>query len=548
MAANDRHIRITRTVVAQVGSVIGATALLAGIIGYIWQGALSDVVIASLAVGIAGLALWAVLAPNDFTGFITGRRVRYGTVTVFSTLLLIGIVALGYNLLQHNTITLDMTQNQRFTLSAETLGILRRVNRDIQITGFYTAANVTTRALDDQFFRLYEAATNGRIHRVYIDPEENPAQATRFGVAQDSQVYISYLNADGSVDFNTLARVPRSGSQERDMTQAISRLLLSGSIKVYFAQGDGERNPLDTTSEGLSGTHNGIQESGLVTDQLSLSQIASNGGDIPEDAGAVIFSRPLHDLDEAEIGVIDRYLNRGGALFLMPDVLYTDDAFMRQDGAFSQYLWENYGIRALDAVVVDTASSGSSPLDVISAAVFTDTDIGARLNPEVGDSTLFRLTRALEVNLDSAPPNIANGQVVLSSPFSYGETNLAALGATNSYTYDEGPDIPGPLPTVVWAYHQRTDAKIVLVGDSDYATNGFVLSPRGNGILFTDSLAWLTGFSEQITFAPQAFTGNLPLMFVTQQQLDLIVFVTVILIPGGLITAGLAIWARRARQ
>ena len=544
---SDQPIRITRGRVAQFGSLVGATALLAGIIGLVWQGGLSDIIIVFLAVGVAGLALWAVLAPQEFAGFISGRRVRYGTVTIFSTLLLFGIVALAYILVARSALTLDMTQNQSFSLSAETQDILRRVSRDIQITGFYTSVNLATRELDDQFFRLYEAA-NPLIHRVYVDPEESPTQASYFGVTQDAQVFVSYLNGDGTVDFDTLARVPRSGTQERDMTQAISRLLLAGSIKVYFEQSNGERDPLDTSTEGLSGVHNGVQESGLVTAALDLSGIASAGGDIPDDAATVIFSRPLRDLSAEEVAVLDRYLDNGGALFLMPDVLYTEDSFMRQTGAFSQYLWDNFGIRALDAVVVDTASSGSTALDVISAAVFTDTDIGARLNPEEGVSTLFRVTRALEVNLESAPPDIANGQVVLSSPYSYGETNLQALGATNSYTYDEGQDVPGPLPTVVWAYSQQTNAKIVLVGDSDYASNGFVLSPQGNGILFTDSLAWLTGFSEQISFAPQAFSASLPLMFVTQQQLDLITFVTIILLPGATIVTGIAIWARRVRR
>lgn len=541
-------IQITRGRVAQWGSLIGGAALLAGIVGFIWQGALSDVVIISLAVGIAGIALWAVLAPQDFTGFITGRRVRYGTVTLFSTLLLIGIVAVAYVLLQRNTITLDMTQNNRFTLSSETLDILRRVNRDIQITGFYSAVNIPVREVDDEFFRLYEAASDGRVGRLYIDPEQNPAQANRFGVVEDAQVFISYLNDDGTVDFNTLARVPRSGTQERDITQAISRLLLSGSFKVYFEQSHGERDALDTTSEGLSGIHAGVQESGLITAALDLQGIAAAGADIPADAATVIFSRPLNDLSAEEIAVIERYLGRGGALFLMPDAIYTENAFMRQDGTFNQYLWDNYGIRALDMVVIDTASSGSSPLDVISAAVYTDSDIGARLNPDGGDVTLFRVARALEVNLETAPPDIANGQVVMTSPYSYGETNLQTLGATNSYTFDDGQDLPGPLTTVVWAYNQQTRAKIVLVGDSDFATNGFVESPRGNGILFTDSMVWLTGLGDQVEFSPQAFSASLPLVFVSQQQLDLITFITIILLPGVTLVTGIAVWSRRVRR
>lgn len=541
-------ITLTRGRVAQWGGMIGSAALLAGIIGFIWQGSLSEIVIVALAVGIAGIALWAALAPQDFTGFITGRRVRYGTVTFFSTLMLTGIVALAYVLLQRNAITLDMTQNNRYTLSSETLRVLSRVTRDIQITGFYTSRALYVREIDDQFFRLYETATEGRIRRQYIDPEESPAQADRFGVYEDGMVFIAYLNADGSVDFSSLARVPRGARQERDMTEAISRLLIAGTIKVYFSQGNGERDPLDPTAEGLSGVNAGIQESGLITAPLDITDLATIGGDVPVDAGAVIFARPLRDLTTEEIAVIDRYLQRGGSLFLMADALYTDDAFMREDGAFNQYLWDNYGIRALDEVVVDTASSGTSPLDVISDSVFTENDIGARLNTEPGTVTMFRVARAVDVNLDAAPPNIANGRVIMSSPASYGETNLETLGATNSYAYDEGQDTPGPLTTVAWAYNQQTQAKIVLVGDSDFVTNGLVASPVGNGVLFTDSLSWLSGLSERIQFAPQAYSASLPLIFVSQQQLDLITFVTIILLPGATLVTGLAIWARRVRR
>ena len=548
MRSRSNTITLTRGRVAQWGSMFGSAALLAGILGLIWQGGLSEIVVVTFAVGIAGIALWATLTPQDFTGFITGRRARYGTVTFFSTLLLTGIVALTYVLLQRNAITLDMTQNNRYSLSNESFQVLQRVTREIQITGFYTSRALPVREIDDQFFRLYETATDGRIQRQYIDPEENPAQADAFGVYEDGQVFISHLNTDGTVDFSTLSRVPRGARQEREMTEAISRLLIAGTIKVYFAQGNGERDPLDPTNEGLSGVNAGIQESGLVTAPINISGLASIGGDVPNDAAAIIFARPLRDLTAEEIAVIDRYLQRGGSLFLMADALYTDDAFMREEGAFNQYLWDNYGIRVLDQVVVDAASSGTTALDVISDSVFTENDIGARLNTEPGTVTMFRVARAVEVNLDNAPPNVANGRVIMSSTASYGETDLAMLGATNRYAYDDGQDVPGPLTTVVWAYNQQTQAKIVLLGDSDFATNGLVASPVGNGVLFTDSLSWLSGLSDRIQFAPQAYAASLPLIFVSQQQLDLITFVTIILLPGATLVTGLAIWTRRVRR
>ena len=363
-------IIIRRGHIATLASYIGVAALIAAVIGLIWQGGVTPYIIAAFVLGLVGIVLWAVMTPTEFRAFITGRGMRFGTVTVFSTLMLIGIVALAFLFFQRGALTLDVTQGQRFTLSAETEGILRRLYRPIRITGFYTSDYLPTREIDDQFFRLYETASDGLVTRLYIDPDEQPALASRYGVEEDGQVFVSYLNDDGSVDFNTLARVPRTANQERDITQAILRLLISGSIRVYFNTGSGERDPLDSTQEGVSGINAGMQESGLVTLPLDLSDIAAANGDIPRDAGAVLFVRPLTDLTDAEIAVVDRYLARGGALFIMTDVLYNEDPFLKQDGAFNAYLWANYGIRALDAAVVESPdTSGETPLDIIAAYV-----------------------------------------------------------------------------------------------------------------------------------------------------------------------------------
>ena len=543
-----KGIVITRGRLAQIASFVGIGGIIIGLIGLIWRsGTVANYAVISLGVGIAGLVLWAVLTPREFADTITGKKVRNSTITIVTALLLIGIIALTYLLLTQAAFTLDMTQNRNFTLSSETKQLLNRINRPIQLTGFYTSRNLRSREVDEQFFRQYTVESDGLIHVQYIDPEESPAMANAYGATFDGQLFISYLDAEGNVDSSSLARVPRGVNQERDITQAISRLLMAGTIKVYFETGLGERETLDSGTEGLTGINSGIQESGMITAPLNLAEIAENGGGIPSDAAAVIFARPLRALTQSEVDVISRYLDRGGSLLIMSDVLFTDDAFLKEDGVFNQYLWDNYGIRALDAAVVDPDASGQTPLDIISAAVFTDTDIGARLDPSADTPTLFRLARPVEVNLTSAPPNVANGRVIMTTTSGWGETDLAALGATNTYSFDAASDITGPVSTVVWSSNLTNDSRIVLIGDSDFVTNGQVLN-GGNGILFTDSLVWISHYGEQIEFAPQAFAAGLPTIFVSQQQIDFVVFLTVLLIPAAVLVAGLSVWGRRARR
>jgi ABC-type uncharacterized transport system involved in gliding motility auxiliary subunit len=545
-AKTRRPLVITRGQVAQAASLIGVGALIAGVIGVIWQGGINPLIGGLLALSAAGIGIWAAVTPADFIGFITGKQVRYGTFAAISTMLLIGVVVMVFLFLSRATLTLDMTSNRLYSLSQASLSVIRRVSRPIQITGFYTPSSLPVREIDDQFFRLYSAASDNLIRRVYIDPIEQPGVAQRFGVTDDAQVFISYVSEDGAVDFSSVARVPRGSAQERDMSGALARLLIRGSITVYLNQSLGERGLTDASQNGISGIYNGMQESGLIPSPISITAIAQQNSDIPRDAAALMFVRPTADLSEPQIEVIDRYLNRGGTLLLLIDPTFNDDPFMRADGAFDTYLWENYGIQALDAIIVDAAASGQTPLDIIGANVNTGTDISARLNP-AENPLLFRVARAVDVDLERTIPNVANGRLVISSERSYGETDWTALSQTNSYQYDAGVDLPGPLTSVVWATNQRTGAKIVLVGDSDFVSNGLVLT-GGNGVLFTDAVAWLTSLDERLDFGIRGFTDSLPLIFVNFQTLDTIAFLTVIVMPALVLIIGAVIWTRRVRQ
>lgn len=548
---NDAIV-ITRGRLGQWGSLIGGVGLLVGVVGFIWQGGLTGYILAALVIGVLGILLWALMTPNEFWGFVTGRQVRHGTVAIFSSLLLVGIVALAYILVQRAVLTLDMTEGRRFTLSSETREVLSRIRSPIRITGFYTPSDLNQREVDDQFFRLYEDASGGRVTRQYVDPLEQPGIAGRFAqrfglIAFPDNLFLSFVNADGTIDFETTTRIPRTATQERDMTQAINRLLLTGAFTVYFETSHGEFDPIDNGQQGLSIINNELRGNGMITQPLDLMQLAAAGGQIPADASVVVMAGPTTPLSDAEIAVLDAYLKRGGALFIMTGPLFSEERFLAEDSVFNRYLWDNFGLRALDAVVVDPAASGATALDIVSAAVFPEIEIGANLNVEGNPdtATLFRLARPIEVN--TAPP-VPNGQIIATSPQGYGERNLAALRETDTYTFDAREDIPGPLTTVAWAQNPDTKAKILLVGDNDFATNGQAISPTGNRILFMDGLAWLTGFSDQVRFQPQAFATGLPLLFIDGPTLDLIGFLTVILLPGLVLVSGLGIWLRRVRR
>lgn len=545
----QRNIILHRGRLAQWMSFAGGLGLLIALVGLIWQGGLSTAILLALAAGILGIFSWAALAPDDFRNFLTGRQARRGTEAVFSTLFVIGIIALVYIIVQRQVISIDMTAGERFTLSPETEEVLnaaKRSTRDIQITGFYTAENLILREQDDQYLRLYETQSGGKIRRVLIDPREQPGIASPYTALlnQGYNVFIAYLAEDGTADLSTTMLVERSANQERDITEALSRLLISGSIKVYFETGTGTLDPLDSTQQGLSIIANVLQRNGLVTAPFNLEETAAAGGAVPDDASVLIVARPQRPWTTEEVNVIDSYLDGGGSMLILSDIFYRDTIFMGKDSPFNSYLWENFGLRALDAVIVDPAASSQTQLDVISAAVFSQIEIGANLNREnePDSAVLFHQARPIEVNND---PPVSNGRVIMSSPEAWGETNFDALVGQNTFVYDEGVDFQGPLTEVAWAFDTESGAKILLIGDADFITNGHISSPQGNAILFTDGLGWLTGFNEQVRFQPQSYVTGLPILFVDSQVLDLIAFVTIIIMPLIMLIVAGMIWLRR---
>ncbi len=541
----QKTITLTRGGLGAFFSLIGFGGIVSAAVLLIWGG-FSTLVIAALIVGLIGMIAWWRLVPDDFRAFISGRSVRYGTATIFTTVLLVGIIVMGYLLIARAAVTWDLTISQRFSLTQTSLNVIQRVNRPIQISGFYTARAAGLREIDDQYWRLYETASDGMIRRQYYDPEEVPALAQQFGVTEDAQVFLSYLNDDGTIDYSLVARVFLTDQQESDMTLAISRLLVAGTLTVYFSTGFGERSPTDDTQEGISFINNGMRESGLVTLPLDIGALAAQGGDIPEDASALVFARPLRDLTSDEVAVIARYMDRGGSLLLLSDVLFNRIPFMDQGGEFNNWLWQNYGLRALNAAVIDFVTGQTTPLEIIGAAIYDETDFSENLDPAT-NPVLFRIARAIDVNLSIENTDISNGRLIRSSEQSYGETDLTTLGETNTYEIDETTDVPGPLILAAWAWNQRNDSRVFLIGDSDFASNGQVANVVGNGILFTNAMNWLSHLQDEVEFGAQGFSTGVP-MFYSRDQLDTITFFVVFLIPTAVLIAGAAIWARRVRR
>jgi ABC-type uncharacterized transport system involved in gliding motility auxiliary subunit len=82
-------------------------------------------------------------------------------------------------------------------------------------------------------------------------------------------------------------------------------------------------------------------------------------------------------------------------------------------------------------------------------------------------------------------------------------------------------------------------SRVVVVGDSDFATNSF-FHIMGNGALFLNVVNFLAAQENLIGIPPR--TADLPRINLTNRQMKATFFVSVLLVPALLAAVGTAVW------
>src|SRR3989441_13113122 len=124
-----------------------------------------------------------------------------------------------------------------------------------------------------------------------------------------------------------------------------------------------------------------------------------------------------------------------------------------------------------------------------------------------------------------------------------GETNLKA----NEATFDEKTDLKGPVSLAAVATKPQGENKksrLVVYGNSAFASNG-AYGLQGNGNLFLNTVSWLAQDENFISIRPKSPDDRRITM--TEAQGRFVNYVLVLLLPVGIIGAGIRVWVRRRK-
>jgi ABC-type uncharacterized transport system involved in gliding motility auxiliary subunit len=431
----------------------------------------------------------------------------------------------------------DLTAAKQFSLSDQTRQILEKLDAPVKVLVFAKPEEFD--AYRDRLSE-YEYVAKGKLTTEYINPNRDPVRA------QANQV-----QAFGTVVFGYKGRTERVvGNDEQQFTNSLVKVLTGEQKKVYFLEGHGERDTTSSDPVGYQTIAQGLGSENFKTDTLALAQKA----EVPADAAALVIAGPKTDLLQPEADAVRKYLDRGGKLFCMVEPPLKDQAPLPNLFA----VLKDWGFDVGENVVVDTNPVGQ----LLGTGELAP--VAARYPPHPIVSK-FRLITAYptarSVKPLATPPSGRSPQTFIeTSAAAWGETDIKAILEEKPIEATKDKDVMGPVPLgaaltatapappappagkAPAADAPKPETRIVVIGDSDFATNNY-LGIAGNRDMFLNTVNWLAQQENLISIRPKDPDDRRLTMSAAAQRN--ITWLSWLGIPAIVFGLGIVGWARR---
>ena len=231
---------------------------------------------------------------RDVADFYKGRGARYGTMSIVSIVVFLGIlVAVNYLGTRQNK-RWDLTANQVYSLSDQTIKILKELKEPVKVTVFERndRQDVHRDRLEEYQYQTTQLTTE------YIDPDREP---TRAGAAK--------IDTLPTILFEYQGRTERvTSTNEQDLTNALIKVgHRRGAQGVFHAGPRREGHRVDAIAPGYSTAVEAMKQDNFAFEQLVLIQQKT----VPDDATIVVIAGPTTDFFPPEIEALNAYVAQG---------------------------------------------------------------------------------------------------------------------------------------------------------------------------------------------------------------------------------------------
>jgi ABC-type uncharacterized transport system involved in gliding motility auxiliary subunit len=446
------------------------------------------------------------------------RRLRSGSASLaLSAAALVALVALNVAA-SRGTQTWDLTRGGLNTLAPQSILAAKRLDTDLLVIGLFRSTPGNGQSDAEALVGLYQAQSSHVVYRS-ASFDTDVADVRKYSVTEPGTLVLDYRS-------KTQLLTPALQT-EQDFTSALLKLESDRAPVVCWAAGVGGPSRSDTSQTGYSSVADVLARNNFTTTDLLMTDLAG----IPSTCDEVVLIGPAVSLPAAGVKALADYLAAGGSLLIAGDPWSQTPA---AESSLNEVL-KPYGLAFSGALVVEPDASRA--FDVITPATFAYGQSPITRDIQ-GIASVFPQTTAITGTsiADTVPVVIAattNQSYAIATPRQ--SLPRQAGDTAGSFVIMETLEVPaGPK-----------QARMVVVGTSAFAENK-VLPPSSNAAnqeLALGTFQWLARQDALISLPPKP-PRALPLTL-TQQDQSTVIFITVFLMPGLIVFAGVMVWWRR---
>lgn len=481
---------------------------------------------------IGTLAALAALFAAGLSAPIGRGRMRWAVRTA-GVVGALGAALLANVIVYRHDLHLDLTREEAFTPARETREILANLREDVELIYFYQAQNPAGRAAKEMLEIV--AREYPRLKLRTVDPDQQPAIANRYGVRMYNA---ALLQAGGR-------RIEVISTDDREIALGILRLLRRDSRPVCFLTGHGEYDidnfefhthfegsqahkhdaggmaVVNMAQHGIGRLRRALDKLGYAVRKLNLATADA----VPADCAALVMANPRTAYGPPEVTQLGRYLEGGGNLLVLLEPDY------EVSGELAALL-ARAGVRVGSGVVVDPTSHYYTDEQMVAVEKYAQhpATIGLALS-------FFPGARPLEA---AAAPGLRVQPLFTTS------ASARVVGVGGAAAASAADAVAGARTLALAAEGQLGQSgrpfKLAVVGDADFASNSFY-PYLANADLVLGLTAWLRGEPRGPAMKPPVEV--LPMVVMTNGQMQAIFVLCVLVLPGACALLGAWVWWRR---
>ncbi len=442
---------------------------------------------------------------------------------VFNYILVLALAVLSYQVVNRFfDYEYDSTSNKANSLAPESQSVLRSLNSDIEILGFFLGG--TPPEAVNQLLNRY-ARYSSHLSWKGLDPDKERPILEGLGINEKDTLFIRKVGDD-----KYGVKVTRDISEET-LTNGIRKLTQGRTANILSLVGHGEGNLLDDSEGGFLFLKEAIEGEGYAFNPpIDLSVPESSKRLKVDKNNFLIIISPLTTYLQVELDLIQTYFKNGGSGLILLEPNRNQDLV----GMLSPL-----GFDIGNDMVVDREmfTFGESRLGVQPIVDKFSSHASVNNFSKTVILSTVRSVRKLAMSDDIQ-------EMAFTSQSSWGEVNLQDLLSKTPKAMKEEGDTLGPL-AIASALEREMNGinqRVVVLGDSDFVAN-INIRQLFNRDFILNIINWAIGEDSPVTI--RAATLEKSEIIISENTYMRLFICLGILLPEIMIVWGVYMWGRR---